>query len=46
MSDANGDDTADQLTMLEVFETLLDIAHKEIKPIQLIKDTGPQFILN
>lgn len=34
-----------QQTMLKVFEILLDIANKDVKPIQLIKETGPQFIL-
>jgi hypothetical protein len=32
-------------TMLKVYELLLDIAHKELKPIDLIKETGSDFIL-
>jgi len=34
-----------KLLMLRIFNILMDIAYKEIKPIQLIKDTGPNFIL-
>ena len=30
---------------LQVFEMLLDIAHKEIRPIMLIKKTGSDFII-
>lgn len=33
------------ILVLKVFEKLFDIAHKDIKPIDLIKEAGPEFII-